>query len=203
MCDNPTPLVSREFKSFLDKWGISYITSSPHYPQSNDQAESAVKVIKRLMEASDDQYLALLAYSNTPILGLKVSPAQLCIGRNLRFTVPMPPQKFVPEIPPTTEIRDKDQVKSAAQKAHYDFRNKTRIHPRYWWSCVDQKYPTQRQGGVQVLRAQEGNSITQRTIFNESFVKITWTMLSIANVRYYNERLLQWRTFAIFNETLL
>jgi hypothetical protein len=32
MCDNATPLVSQEFKSFLDEWGISQITSSPHYP---------------------------------------------------------------------------------------------------------------------------------------------------------------------------
>ena len=129
MCDNATPLVGQEFKNFLEKWGITQVTSSPHYPKSNGQAESAVKVVKRLFEASDDPYLALLAYRNTPILGLKASPAQLSMGRNLRSTVPMPPQKLVPAVPPTAEIRVKDQIKRAAQKAHHDIRYKAKEKP--------------------------------------------------------------------------
>ncbi|KAF4528167.1 hypothetical protein B566_EDAN016430 [Ephemera danica] len=129
MCDNATPLVGQEFKIFLEKWGITQVTSSPHYPKSNGQAESAVKVIKRLMEASDDPYLALLAYRNTPILGLQASPAQLSMGRNLRSTVPVPPQKLLPAVPPIAEIRAKDQIKRAAQKTHHDARYKARTSP--------------------------------------------------------------------------
>jgi hypothetical protein len=125
-CDNATPLVSQEFKKFLHEWGIAQVTSSPHYPKSNGQAESAVKVTKRLLEASNDPYLALLAYRNTPILGLKASPAQLCMSRNLRSTVPLPPHKLMPAVVPPAEIRTRDQHKKAAQKCHHDARHKVK-----------------------------------------------------------------------------
>ncbi|KAF4526512.1 hypothetical protein B566_EDAN014464 [Ephemera danica] len=125
-CDNATSLVSLEFKTFLQKWGIIQVTSSPHYPKSNGQAESAVKVTKRLLETSEDPYLALLAYRNTPLLGIGASPAQLCMSRNLRSTVPVPPHKLVPAVLPTAEIRAKDELKKAAQKVHHDARYKAK-----------------------------------------------------------------------------
>ncbi|KAF4528565.1 hypothetical protein B566_EDAN014778 [Ephemera danica] len=128
MCDNATPLVGQEFKNFLEKWGITQVTGN-HYPQSNVQAESAVKVVKRLFEACDDPYLALLAYRITLILGLKASSAQLSMGRNLRSIVPMPPHMLVPAVPPKAEIRVMDQIKREAQKAHHDIRYKAKEKP--------------------------------------------------------------------------
>ena len=34
---------SNEFQAFLNKWGVEWVPSSPHYPQSNGLAESSVK----------------------------------------------------------------------------------------------------------------------------------------------------------------
>ena len=44
--------VGTELKQWLSDWGMTLITSSPHYPQSNVRVEAAVKIAKKLVEAS-------------------------------------------------------------------------------------------------------------------------------------------------------
>ena len=46
--DNGPQFASEEFARFAQKWGFEHITSSPHYPQSNRNAENSVKTVKRL-----------------------------------------------------------------------------------------------------------------------------------------------------------
>ena len=41
---------SREFKEFLQKYGVKHIVSSPHNPQSNGHSESSVKSMKHLIK---------------------------------------------------------------------------------------------------------------------------------------------------------
>ena len=49
--DNDGPaFASDKFKRFAKEWEFSHITTSPHYPQSNGKAESAVKICKTLMK---------------------------------------------------------------------------------------------------------------------------------------------------------
>ena len=48
--DNEPCYLSQEFRFFMQNWAIEHRTSSPHYPQSNDLAESMVKVSKNLIE---------------------------------------------------------------------------------------------------------------------------------------------------------
>ena len=48
--DGGLQFASAEFSDFASKWGFRHIMSSPHYPQSNGHAESAVKAMKRLVK---------------------------------------------------------------------------------------------------------------------------------------------------------
>ena len=50
--DNGPPYSSCKFQQFLISYDIEDITSSPHYPQSNDKAENAIKTAKNLLKKS-------------------------------------------------------------------------------------------------------------------------------------------------------
>ena len=87
------PFNAAEFKAFAGRWEFTHTTSSPHYPQSNGKAESAVKQAKRLMEKAledrADPFLALLAWRNTPSESTKLSPVQILFNRRTRNNLPM------------------------------------------------------------------------------------------------------------------
>ena len=86
--DNGPQFTSSEFTMFSDEWGFQHTTSSPGHQQSNGKAESAVKIVKRLMRRAEDPYLALLEYRNTPTVGLDSSPAQRMFGHSTRSILP-------------------------------------------------------------------------------------------------------------------
>ncbi|XP_045134076.1 uncharacterized protein K02A2.6-like [Portunus trituberculatus] len=48
--DGGPQFASREFSTFLERWGVRHDTSTPHYPQSNGHAESAVKAVKHFIQ---------------------------------------------------------------------------------------------------------------------------------------------------------
>ena len=62
--DNGLSYASEEIKRFAEQWDFQHVTTSPHHPQSNGKAESAVKICKTLMKkaklAKSDVQLALL-----------------------------------------------------------------------------------------------------------------------------------------------
>ena len=55
-------------KQFTKDYGFEHITSSPRYPQSNGEVESAVQTLKAILNKTNDEYLGLLSYRNTPSL---------------------------------------------------------------------------------------------------------------------------------------
>ncbi|XP_041350869.1 uncharacterized protein K02A2.6-like [Gigantopelta aegis] len=84
--DNGPQYSSREFASFCKSWGITHVTSSPLYPQSNGFIERMVQTVKNLLKKSEssgqDPYLALLAYRTTPIDNKLAAPAKLLNNRD-------------------------------------------------------------------------------------------------------------------------
>ncbi|GFO39971.1 Pol polyprotein [Plakobranchus ocellatus] len=64
--DNAQFYKSHEFMDFAIDWNLSHNTFSPRFPQSNGQAESTVKIAKRIMKQSDPS-LALMVYRSTPV----------------------------------------------------------------------------------------------------------------------------------------
>jgi hypothetical protein len=96
------------------------------YPQSNGQAESAVKLVKRIYYQSEDPYLGLLAYRNTPLAGLGASPSQLSMSRYMRSKVPQHPTMLQPQPVTVPVIQQRDEKRKLKQKEHFDKRHGTR-----------------------------------------------------------------------------
>jgi len=102
--DGGTQFDSKEFKTFLEKWGVRLGLSTPHYAQSNGHAEAAVKAMKTLIAKStkngnlDEESFqhGLLEWRNTPRSDGR-SPAQFLFGHNLRSLVPTHRSSFAPE----------------------------------------------------------------------------------------------------------
>ena len=120
--DNGPQYTSAQFKSFTKKWNIKHLTSSPGYPQSNGQAEAAVKIAKRLMKkakkANHDPYLAILDYRNTPTEGLQTSPAQRLMCRRTQTLLPMNRKLLKQKVPENQKhLMNK---KKQAQIKHYN-----------------------------------------------------------------------------------
>ena len=55
----------------MKEFGVSHITSFPHYPQSNGLAEKSVQIVKNLFhkakEEEKDMFKYLMIYCNTPL----------------------------------------------------------------------------------------------------------------------------------------
>ena len=86
------PFGSQECKTFARQWNFEIHTSSPNFPQSNGLAERNVQTVKQLLRKSlaesKDPYIALLEFRNTPITGMKYTPAQMLMSRVLRSKLP-------------------------------------------------------------------------------------------------------------------
>ena len=95
---------SREVASFLKRWGVRHVMSTPYYPQSNGHAEATVKAMKHLVfktlaDGSIDNdafYRGLLELRNTPRANGR-SPAQVIFGHPIRSCVPAHHSTFAAE----------------------------------------------------------------------------------------------------------
>ena len=120
--DNGPQYSSAEFAKFAEDWGFTHITSSPKYPQSNGEAERMVQTTKNLLTKSDDPYEALLAYRATPLEN-GFSPAELCMGRRLRTTLPTTPSKLTLQWPELPKLHGNEAKIKTEQTKDYDSRH--------------------------------------------------------------------------------
>ena len=103
--DGGPPFTSSTFQEFLKTWCVRHRLSSVAYPQSNGQAELAVKTAKRIVKGNtgsqgsldnDNVARAILQYRNTPIQSISLSPAQLFVHRRLHDSIPSQPILYKP-----------------------------------------------------------------------------------------------------------
>ena len=84
------------FQDFAREWNFTHHISSSGYPQSNDKAENAVKIAKKIIKSAEragsDTWLALLAYRNTPAESLRSSPSQNMFSRRTNTLLPTTPR---------------------------------------------------------------------------------------------------------------
>ncbi len=103
--DGGPQFTSHLLADFLQTWGVKHMTSSPHYPQSNGKAESAVKSMKKLISAAwtgrsinwGILSRALLQYRSTPCRKDGLSPAQKLFGHPVQDSLPAHLRSFAPE----------------------------------------------------------------------------------------------------------
>ena len=111
--------LSREFSQFANTYCFDHVTSSPYFPQSNGEAERAVRTIKQLLKKAEDHYVALLAYRNTPLhLGYSYYMSQ-----RLCTTVPTVPSLRVPNVPDQSSVFQQDKKERHKQKLNFDSRH--------------------------------------------------------------------------------
>ena len=81
--DGGPPFTSLPFTQFLQDWAVKHRLSSAAYPQSNSQAELAIKSAKRIISGNtgaqgsldnDCAARVILQYRNTPIQNIGLSP---------------------------------------------------------------------------------------------------------------------------------
>ena len=126
--DNGPQFASEYFRKFAREWGFSHVTSSPHFPQSNGEAERAVRTIKGILKKSSDPYLGLMAYRAAPLANGH-SPAELLMGRNIRTPVPVIPSQLNPGWTDMNSLKIIEQAYRQKQKLNYDRRHRARNLP--------------------------------------------------------------------------
>ena len=81
------------FTSVRNTYHVSHITSSPHYPQSNELAEKYVQLVKSLFckakEEGKDLFKCLMIYHSTPLNGSLQSLMQILQNRCTRSDLPV------------------------------------------------------------------------------------------------------------------
>lgn len=122
MSDNGPQFASEEFAQFGKTWEFKHTTSSPGFPQSNGQSERAIQSVKNLLKKArvcqGDPYLALLDYRNAPLDGVKLSPAQLLLGRRLKTKLPTSANLLKPEL--HRGVHKQLKKRQRKQKHYYD-----------------------------------------------------------------------------------
>lgn len=126
--DNGSQFTSTEFQQFSAEWGFSHVTSSPHHPQSNGEAERAVQLAKKILD-QDDVFQGLLAYRATPSSATGRSPAELLFGRQLRTSIPTLPQNLQPATVKKKTVEKTDRDRKKRNQRNYDAHHGARPLP--------------------------------------------------------------------------
>ncbi|XP_031330692.1 uncharacterized protein K02A2.6-like [Photinus pyralis] len=123
--DNGPCFRGNKFKDFAEKYGFQHITSSPLYPQSNGQAEAAVKIAKKILTKCEDPNLGLLSY-RTAKLSCGLSPSELIMGRTPRSNVPANKSLYIPTWSYLQSYKRKREVEKAKYAADFNIRHRAR-----------------------------------------------------------------------------
>ncbi|KYN22600.1 hypothetical protein ALC57_04996 [Trachymyrmex cornetzi] len=108
---------------------MQVITFSPHYPKSNGQAESGVKIAKSFLKKQLDLDVALLNYRNTEITNIGYSPSQLLMNRKLRTLIPTAQKLLHNNNVNRKQVHSKLVDKQNRFKADYD--RKVKKYPQF------------------------------------------------------------------------
>ena len=105
----------------LQSWGFEHVTSSPHYPQSNEFIERSIQTVKRTLtkakEGNMDQCKAMLCLRSIPIDYHLPSPSELLYARKLKGDLPI---QIRNPLTSRDEIQSRLSERQDTQKAYHD-----------------------------------------------------------------------------------
>ena len=105
-----------------------HTTSSPHHPQANGEAESGVRIAKKILKQSDP-FVALMSYRATPHTATGVSPSQLMMGREIRTLLPTLESNLKPISVSYEAVAERDEKSKTAYRQSFDKRHGVRTLP--------------------------------------------------------------------------
>ncbi|XP_046860168.1 uncharacterized protein LOC124453393 [Xenia sp. Carnegie-2017] len=126
--DNGPQYAAAVFSKFAEEWGFTHLRSSSRYPQSNGEAERAVKTAKKLIIKSEDPYSGLLAYRSSPFQN-GYSPAELLMWRKLRSNLPVISEKLTPKLADTAKLRRDEESYKRRQAENFNCRHRASVLP--------------------------------------------------------------------------
>ena len=171
------PYNSKEFKQFATDWGFKVTTSSPTYPQSNGLSEKAVQTVKRILKKTNDPYIGLLEYQNTPVTGMAYSPSQLLMSRATRTKIPVAQELLRPQV--ATGVQNTTRCLSTAPSSLLQPRSQTSNSTKTPGSCSSTK------------RKHLGTCLGQRESGNPTIIlrhNSNWTAISPQSQRSVADR---------------
>ena len=98
------------------------LPAAPDFPQSNGEAERAVKTVKSLLKKAEDPYMAILTYRSTP-LSSGFSPAEILMSRRLCANLPIMQSQLQPSVPDFSLLKAREEERKRNQKRVFDSRH--------------------------------------------------------------------------------
>ena len=126
--DNGPQFSAASFRQFTILYGFVHVTSSPRYPQSNGEAERAVRTGKGLLKRNEDIHVALMTYRATPLQN-GLSPAEMLMGRRLRTLLPVLPSLLKPIGRNDGDLQKKESAYRNDQTRNFNARHRARDLP--------------------------------------------------------------------------
>lgn len=128
--DNGTQFANAEFRDFCRKIGVTQVTSSPEFAQSNGLVERHIQTVKntllKMFADGKSLWQSLAAIRSTPVSGSLPAPSVLLQGRNLRGNLPFLPAELAPKIVPASLV----QSGLASRQATAAFNNPRQLTSR-------------------------------------------------------------------------
>ena len=117
----------KEFEQFTQEWEFECSPSDPYHSQSNEKAESAVKITKKLIKKTEqdgsDSWKAILDWRNTPTKEVGSSPTQRLMSRRTKTQLPTADDLLKPHV--ETNVKVMLTMKRQRSQKYYD---KTKQH---------------------------------------------------------------------------
>lgn len=118
------PFNSLEFKTFCLDNDIKCSFISPKHSQSNGMVEKSVGIFKKMFKKinydENKLWYSLLEYRNSPLEGVKLSPAQLLLNRRLKTNIPVSADLLEAEIFDRKKILNQLVLNKERQENQYN-----------------------------------------------------------------------------------
>ena len=106
--DNRPQFSFDQFRKFSREYAFKHTITSPYYPEANGEAESGVRIAKKIL-TQHDPFLPLMACRATPHTATGASPCQLMMGREICTLLPTLESNLKPVVPNQEAVTSKDE----------------------------------------------------------------------------------------------